>query len=134
MTRVTLRSMHRPTERGHADGSGFGVTGGGLLPVDAGAIGGRLATKTAATTTIETAIAMRIVDRRREIIRPVMGGGFHQPPGRAAEEELPKPLPDDQTRARPSRDHRLRNPGRLSRHVMSSEPSGSVPRHPVVVS
>src|SRR2546426_9169450 len=69
MIRVTLRSMHRPTERGHADGSGFGVTGGGLLPSDAGAIGGRLARKTAAITTIETAIAMRIVVWRRESIR-----------------------------------------------------------------
>src|SRR5712691_12207136 len=78
MTRVTLRSMQRPTDRGHADGVGFGVVVG-LLPPDACAIGRRLATKTAATTTTANTIAMRIVDRRRESIRPRMSRGFHQP-------------------------------------------------------
>jgi len=74
------------TERGHADGFGFGTTGGGLLASDAGAIGGRVAIKTAAITTIEIAVAMTILARRREIIRPSMGRGFHQPHGRATEE------------------------------------------------
>jgi len=72
-----LRSMHRPTDRGQADGVGFVVPG--LLPPDAGANGRRLATKTAAITTIATTIAMKILDRRRESIQPEMGRGFHQP-------------------------------------------------------
>src|SRR2546427_11363155 len=80
MPRVTFRLIQRPTERGHADGVGFGVVGGPLTPDD-GPIGRRLATNTATITTTETVIAIRIVDRLRESIRPWMVHGFHEPSG-----------------------------------------------------
>src|SRR3989442_13005032 len=95
MTRVTLRSMHRATERGQAEGVGFGVAGVELLPLGAGPMGKRLATKTAVITTAATASAVRGLDLRRASLRPPMVGRVHQPLGArwAGEPQFPGPGP-----------------------------------------
>src|SRR5437667_12485312 len=74
-TRVTFRLTQRPTDRGHADGVGFGVVGGALTPDD-GPIERWLATNTAAMTTTETVIEIRTADRRRGNSRQIKADSY----------------------------------------------------------
>src|SRR3990172_9718490 len=71
-TRVTMRSMHMPTDRGHAGASAGGSTGGGPLTVDDGGLESLAAPNNAATTTAESARAARRVERRRRSIQQGM--------------------------------------------------------------
>src|SRR6266571_7785638 len=75
MTRVTLRSMQRPTDLGHGEGTGGcgGGGGGGPLTADEGEVGRWVAANPAATTAVAIAMETRTAIRRRRDTAPPMG-------------------------------------------------------------